>query len=83
MLFVPVSGFPHDIRWNSGPPSALAALNSPNETDRKTRAQNTGQAKSLRGKLMGRTLAAFVVAASLLTLARRRALSYLVSRWEA
>ena len=31
-------------------PSALAALNSPNETDRKTRAQNTGQAQSLRGE---------------------------------
>jgi hypothetical protein len=50
--------------------SALAALNSPNETDRKTRAQNTGQAQSLGGgDRMGRTLATFVVAASLLTLA--------------
>src|SRR5262249_59250144 len=30
--------------------SALAALNSPNETDTKTRAQNTGQAQSLGGE---------------------------------
>jgi hypothetical protein len=55
---------------------APAALNSPNETDRKTRAQNTGQAKSLRGKQMGRSLAAFVVAASLLTLAPSEAAAW-------
>src|SRR5262249_11779182 len=49
--------------------SSLAALNPPNENDRKTRARNTGPAQSLRGNRMGRTLAAFVVAASLLPLA--------------
>jgi hypothetical protein len=34
-------------------PSATTALNSPNETDRKTRARNTGQAQSLRGRTDG------------------------------
>src|SRR5262245_7343006 len=47
--------------------SAPAALNSPNETDRKTLGAASG------GNQMGRTLTAFVVAASLLPLASSEA----------
>ena len=52
-------------------PSAPAALNSPNETDRKTPGATGPRASG--GNQMGRTLAAFVFAASLLTLASSEA----------
>jgi hypothetical protein len=51
--------------------SAPAALNSPNEADRKTRARSTEPRAS--GGQMGRTVAAFAVAASLLPLASSEA----------
>src|SRR5262249_12766077 len=60
---------PHP-RCSQPTPGALAALNSPNETHTRTRARSTGPS---RGDQMGKTLAAFAVATSLLTLASSEA----------
>src|SRR5262249_21314890 len=58
-------------------PSALAALNSPNETDRKdARPEHRAGPEPQGENRMGRTLAAFVVAAALVTLASSEAAAW-------
>jgi hypothetical protein len=66
--------------WRGGAiafePSAPAALNSPNETDRKGAPGKLGRPRASGENRMGRTLAAFIVAAPLLTLASSEAAAW-------